>query len=387
MILFADMVGGAAGDMILSAMLDCGLPLEHLQKELGKLNLPQFRLSVDKVTREGVECAQFNIYHPEEHHHRTFRKIKELIEKSQLSDWVKTASIKVFHRLAEVESQVHHQSLADVHFHEVGALDSIIDIVGAMVGMEYFKAEGFYLSDFLFGRGMVECQHGILPIPAPATALLTKGFSCRRTEIQGELTTPTAAAILTSFSLGKIDNISFTPKAVGCGAGKRIHQGLPSYFRLWMLEITEEDKSMEYEIVVEANIDDMNSELYPYLMDKLFSAGAKDVFFTSIIMKKGRLGTLITITADENLLVNIGEILFKHSSTIGLRWRKVNRWKLPRTEVFVDTQLGKVKAKQVQIGSEIRIYPEYEECKALAEKHNLPLAEIYSMVSSPRSET
>jgi uncharacterized protein (DUF111 family) len=122
-------------------------------------------------------------------------------------------------------------------------------------------------------------------------------------------------------------------------------------------------------------------------MDKLFSAGAKDVFFTSIIMKKGRLGTLITITADENLLVNIGEILFKHSSTIGLRWRKVNRWKLPRTEVFVDTQLGKVKAKQVQIGSEIRIYPEYEECKALAEKHNLPLAEIYSMVSSPRSET
>ncbi|NQS98182.1 MAG: nickel pincer cofactor biosynthesis protein LarC [candidate division Zixibacteria bacterium] len=380
MILYADMVGGAAGDMIIAAMLDCGLPLEHLRRELDKLKLPGLSISAEKVMRGAVRCTKFQVDAPAEEHHRTFNHIRGMIENSGLSPEVKERSVKIFRKLAEAEGAVHGLSADEVHFHEVGAADSIADIVGAAVGMEYYQAKGFYLSDFLFGKGTVECAHGTIPIPAPATVMLTQGFSFRKLDIDCEMTTPTGAAILTAYSLGKLPCSPFSATVVGCGAGSREIEGAPNFLRLWVMIKPVQNTIEEREIIIEANIDDMEAELYPYLMDKLFLAEAKDVFFTPVTMKKGRPGVLVTIIADENKLREIGSILFRESATIGLRWRSINRWKLPRQICEVETAWGVIKAKRVEFEGDVRVLPEYEECRALAEKAKIPLSEVYRAV-------
>ena len=377
--LYADMTGGVAGDMILGAMVDCGLPLEHLQGEIDKLGLADLRLSAAKVSRKGVACVKLDVSTAETHHHRTFTDIKRLIEDSSLSEKVKDIAVRIFRRLAEAEGEVHQMAPEEVHFHEVGAADSIADIVGTALGMEYFQAEGFYLSDFLLGQGTTDSAHGIIPVPAPATAKLLTGFSTRLTEVRGELTTPTGAAILTECSLGKPGGIVMSPEVIGYGAGSREPEGIPPYFRLWLFKGDVEDV-VNRDIVAEANIDDMPAEMFPYLMDKLFEAGAQDVFFTPVYMKKRRPGTMVTITAMESSVEAIGKALFRNSTTIGFRWYHVNRWKLNRVFIEVDTPWGNVKAKQVEFEGEFRIFPEFEECRRVAEENSVPLQEVYCEV-------
>lgn len=377
--LYADMTGGVAGDMILGAMIDCGLPLEHLQGEIDKLNLPGLKITAETVMRRGVSCVKVDVSTSENHHHRTFSVIKKMIEESDLSDFVKDTSVRVFRRLAEAEGEVHQMPPDEVHFHEVGAADSIADIAGAAVGMEYFQAEGFYLSDFLLGQGTTNSAHGIIPVPAPATAKLLTGFSTRMTEVRGELTTPTGAAILTECSLGKLTGIALSPEKIGYGAGSRQPEGIPPYFRLWLFKDVPQD-TMSRDIVAEANIDDMAAEMFPYLMDKLFEAGAHDVFFTPVYMKKRRPATMVTITAMESVVEAIGTALFRNSTTIGFRWYHVNRWKLDRVFIEVETPWGKMKAKQVEFDGNFRIFPEYEECRRVAEENSVPLQEVYCEV-------
>ena len=380
MILHAEMAGGVSGDMIAGAMLDCGMPFQHLEAEIGKLTLPKYKMSASKVIRSGISCTKFNVEVPVEDEERTFAQIRDLIESSQLSESVKERAITIFRRLAQAEGAVHNRPLKEVHFHEVGAIDSIINIVAAAVGMEYFKAEGFYHTDFLFGEGTVNSAHGILPVPAPATAKLTKGFPFRRVNVPGELTTPTGAAVITAYSLGRIPDISFCSTAIGCGAGSREFEQLPSYFRLWVIQDVESASNEKREIIIEANIDDMEPEFYPYLMEKLYSAGAKDVFLTPVTMKKGRPGVLITITTDESQLHNLGSLLFRESITIVIRWRYINRWKLERQACEVQTKWGALKAKKIEFEGEVRVLPEYEECCRVALKEGIPLSEVYQAV-------
>lgn len=377
--LYADMTGGAAGDMILGAMVDCGLPLEHLQQEIDKLKLPGLKISAETVMRRGVSCVKVDVTTPENHHHRNFSVIRKMIEESALSDYVKDTSIRIFRRLAEAEGEVHQMPPEEVHFHEVGAADSIADIVGAAAGLEYFQAEGFYLSDFLLGQGTTNSAHGIIPVPAPATAKLLKGFSTRLTDVRGELTTPTGAAILTACSLGKPTGRTLSPEKIGYGAGSREPEGIPPYFRLWLIKEMPQEV-LGKDIVAEANIDDMPAEMFPYLMDKLFEAGAQDVFFTPVYMKKRRPATMVTITAEEPAVNSIGTALFQNSTTIGFRWYHVNRWKLNRVFIEVVTPWGMVKAKQVEFEGKLRICPEYEECRRVAEEYSVPLQEVYCEV-------
>ena len=376
--LFADMVGGAAGDMILGAMIDCGLPLKHLQAEVEKLNLPKLKFKAKKVNRGGIQCLKLEVETGEERSHRTYVDIRALIEESDLNPGVKETALKIFRRLAEAEGAVHGDDPEDVHFHEVGAADSIADIAGAAVGMEYFSAEGFYLSDFLLGAGTVNSSHGILPLPAPATLHLLKGHRIRKIDVIGELTTPTGAAILTACSLGFIPQKPQVYRAFGCGAGTKEYEGLPSYFRLWQLE--EESLVPADEIVIEANIDDMNPEIYTHLCERLFSVGAMDVYLTPVIMKKGRPGQLVTATLSRSKLESVSRELFLQSSTIGLRWYPVNRIKLKRGTCTVSTRWGSIPAKWVEIEGSKRIIPEFEECRKVAKNNNVPLQEIYREV-------
>jgi len=379
LVLYADMAGGAAGDMIVGAMIDCGLPLNLLQAEIGKLALPEIKLSAEKVMRRGVGCVKFNVTTFETHHHRNFSSIRELIERSGLSEYVKLTAEKIFRRLAEAEAEVHGTTVEEVHFHEVGAADSIADIVCAAIGLEYFGTEGFYLSDFVLGTGTAESAHGIIPVPAPATALLVRGYICRQTSVCGELTTPTGAAILTACSMGKMPSSGFTPEKIGYGAGSRQPEGIPQYFRLWTMK-REAGETKSQDIVIEVNLDDMAGEMFPFLMDRLFEAGALDVFFTPVYMKKRRPATMVTVTAEEAKLPQLGEVFFRHSTTIGLRWYPVNRWKLEREIVEVETIYGRLPAKKVEFKDKSRVFPEYEACRNAAEKAGVTLFDVYQAV-------
>lgn len=379
MILYADMCGGAAGDMIVAALLDCGMPLIHLQNELNKLNLPGLDISTEKVMRKGVTCSKFNVVTPEEHHHRNFNTIKGLIEKSTLSDLVKQTAVKIFRKLAEAEGSIHDMPPEKVRFHEVGAADSIADIVGTAVGMEYFRAEGFYHSEFVLGKGNTKSAHGVIPVPAPATAELLKNFPVKMTVVNSELTTPTGAAIITACSLGSMPESGLSPEKIGYGAGSREPEAIPPYFRLWTIK-PKTAKTSDTEIVMEVNIDDMPGEMFPYLMDKLFAAGAKDVFFIPVYMKKRRPAVMVTVTAVEQDVERLSEVFFTHSSTIGIRYYPVKRIKIDREICTVKTPFGDITAKKVVYRGKYRILPEYEDCRNVAEAHNVPLQEVYNCV-------
>lgn len=377
---YADMVGGAAGDMILGAMLDCGLPLKLLRDELNKLNLPGLEIQTERVKRSGVECLKLNVITPTEKYHRTFAIIRDMIQNSSLSHRVKESSLKIFLKLAEAEGEIHGIDPEKVHFHEVGAADSIADIVGIAVGMEYFAVGGFYLSEFKLGSGITKSSHGEIPIPAPATLKLIKGHLFKKLPVESELTTPTGAAVLSALSCGYMPDVPLKYKAVGYGAGSRQIEGIPGYLRLWLIEDDVHEDSQE--IVIEANIDDMNPEAVPYIIEKLFQSGAKDVFFTHVVMKKGRPGINFTITAEKNALENVSMELFRQSTTIGLRWYNVNRIKLERGMTELKTKWGIIKAKWVNIAGNKRIIPEFEECKRIADENNVPLLDVYRKIDS-----
>ena len=375
MILYADMAGGVAGDMILGAMVDCGLPREKLQSEIDKLGIPDLKIQAKEVKKGGFRCLKVDVQTSEEHHHRTFTTIKEMLEKSTLSDKVRDYSIRIFRRLAEAEGAAHMIPAEEVHFHEVGAADSIADIVGAAVGLEYFQADGFHHSDFLLGSGTIKCEHGIIPLPAPATLHLVKDFRFRKLDILGELTTPTGAAIITALSKGAMPNTPQIYTKFGLGAGSKEHDNLPGYFRLWLLQ--DEVAPQLEEIVIQANIDDMNPEIYPYLLEKLFEAGALDAYLTPVSMKKGRPGTLITITTPKIRLEAISDALFRQSTTIGLRWYPVNRMKLERGVDSCKSPWGEIRGKYAMIEGKKRFKPEFEECRRIAEEQKIPLVEVY----------
>jgi uncharacterized protein (TIGR00299 family) protein len=303
---------------------------------------------------------------------RSWKQIHQLIEKSELAHEVQDTGIKIFHRLAEAEGKVHGVPTEEVHFHEVGATDSIVDIVAAAIGFHELKIGAMHFSKVPLGRGMIQSGHGPLPVPGPATLELLKGIPVQWTQLAGETVTPTGAAIMSSLGISFGEQPSMTVESIGYGAGQKQWPDRPNLFRL-VLGATV-DWRQEDMLVIESNIDDMNPQFFEYVMDRLFAAGARDVFFSPIQMKKNRPAVLVRIIAEPHDRDRLAKILFEETTTIGLRYYSVGRIILNRTEAIIKTRFGDVKVKILQEPSgEKRISPEYAALKRIAIEKKIPL--------------
>jgi uncharacterized protein (TIGR00299 family) protein len=385
-ILYYDCFAGISGDMNLGALVDLGVDPAFLRGELQKLNIEGFHLEISKDIRRGISGTKATVVieNPENEKHRHLRHVEEMINQSSLSDNVKATSIKIFDLIAEAEAKVHQISKQHVHFHEVGALDSIADIVGAAICLDFLKVDKVISSAIQLGGGTVKCAHGIMPVPAPATALIVQHVPVRTGLVQHEATTPTGAAILVGTVDEFSDQFNFTIHKTGYGIGQRDVSEVPNVLRVYLSESdTNRDNTGTDEAWrVDCNIDDMNPEWYEPLFTKLFDAGASDVFLTPIIMKKSRPANMLSVLASKTLLPEIKAIIFNNCTTIGLRECMVTKTVLDREEKVIETELGKVRIKCTFFqGKEIRVKAEFEDLKILATRHGLSLAEVERIVT------
>lgn len=379
MILYFDCFSGISGDMAVGALLDLGVPKDYLIENLKSLNIDEeYQIEIRKSNKNGIEGTDFYVFLKEEnihHHERNLKDIISIIDKSRITDGAKNIAKKIFNIIAEAEAKVHGKSIDEVHFHEVGAVDSIIDIVGVAVCIDYLKPDKIISSYVNTGSGFVKCQHGILPVPAPATMNILKDVPIYSDERKFELTTPTGAAILKGLCSEFVEGINMKVKAVGYGCGKK-NTEKPNVLRI---VLGEEDK--EEVVLLETTIDDMNPQFYGYVMDKLFEKGALDVYLTPVYMKKNRPGIVISVLVHENKEKSIIEVLFKETTTIGIRKFKIKRYELQREIKRVETEFGKVDFKISKYEGEIiNISPEFEDLKRISMEKGLPLKDVYNFV-------
>lgn len=381
-IAYFDCFAGASGDMILGALLDAGLPLEALQGELHQLSLKGFQLSAWKERRGALQGTRIRFdLEDTPPVTRRLADILDLIAASALPEAVKEGATRVFRRLAQAEAKVHGLPLDKITFHEVGAIDSILDIVGAIVGLHRLGIEEVYASTLPLGRGSVQTAHGVLPVPAPATLEL---LAVAKVPVQpglpgeGECLTPTAAAILTT--VARFEEPAMVLEGVGYGLGSRETPGLPNALRLCLGEKAA-PSWQEGLILVETNIDDMNPELYGYVLERLFDQGARDVWFTPIQMKKNRPATMLSVLVSPKEEKQVVETLLRETSTLGVRCLPLRRHEAGRESLEFESSLGRAAVKVKRLGQAVLgIAPEYEACRLLALRHSLPLQEVYRLV-------
>lgn len=380
-IAYFDTLAGISGDMTLGALVSAGVSFDELSSELKKLNLTGFELQGSHVERSGIVATKIDVVVSEQSHaHRHLKDIHELIDAGGCSAFVKETAKKIFHEIAVAEAKVHHSSPDKIHFHEVGALDAIVDIVGTAIGLEQLKIEAVYSSPVRTGSGgFVNTQHGKMPVPTPATVEILKGYPTELTDIPYELTTPTGAAIIKALSRGVLSSERLRVEAIGYGAGTREIEQVPNLLRVMIGELEPEFQHDDI-VTVETNIDNMNPEVYPYVMDKLLNAGAHDVYLIPIIMKKGRPGILLSAMVERSKLDAALEILFRETSTLGARIQPVGRRKIPRASKQVNTSLGTVTVKSVIRDGREKLVPEFEECKRIATERGLPLVDVYTVL-------
>ena len=388
-ILYYDCFAGISGDMNLGAMVDLGVDPDFLISELQKLGIEGFHLEIQRDIRRGISGTKATVIieNPENEKHRHLRHVEELINQSSLSAEVKTRSLKIFDLIAEAEARVHNISKQSVHFHEVGALDSIADIVGAAICLDFLKVDKIMSSPIQLGGGMVKCAHGLMPVPAPATALIVQDVPVRTGLVQHEATTPTGAAILVATVDEFTAQIDFKIKKTGYGIGQRDISEVPNVLRVYLSEENENTDSahLEEAWILECNIDDMNPEWYDHLFNTLFEAGASDVFLSPIIMKKSRPANMLSVLCPANLLPEMKSIIFNNSTTIGIREYAVAKTVLERQAKVIETELGPVRVKcSYFAGKEIRFKPEYEDLKNLATQHGLSLNEVERIFAKTR---
>lgn len=376
--LFYECFAGIAGDMHLGALIDVGVPAEHLARQLDRLELaPEFDLVVEPGRKMGVTGTRVDVRLAQgiDKPHRHLSTIKGILERAGYPPRVETLAVSMFTAIAEAEAKIHGTSVEAIHFHEVGATDSIVDIAGAAIGLDYLDADIAYCSPVEVGSGMVRCEHGLMPVPAPATAEILKHAPCRYGGVDGEATTPTGAAILGAV----VDRFEaprdFTANAVGYGIGHKDFS-IPNALRLTLGDVPDAGPGLaaetETNIEVECNIDDMTPEAFGPLTEKLFAKGAKDVFLTPIVMKKSRPGTKLSLLVDEAQLDAVLAGLFTGSTTIGARMRPVTKRMLPREERRIATSLGEVRVKLVQLPDGSRRWkPEHDDIAAVAERHDM----------------
>lgn len=389
-ILYYDCFAGISGDMNLGAMIDLGVAPDYLIAELEKLNIEGFHLEIQKDTRRGISGTKATVVieNPDNEKHRHLRHVEELINQSSLSSEVKAMSIKIFDLIAEAEAKVHNISKQSVHFHEVGALDSIADIVGAAICLDYLKVDKVMSAPIQLGGGMVKCAHGLMPVPAPATALIVQNVPVKSGLVQHEATTPTGAAILVATVDEFTEQINFQIHKTAYGIGQRDVSEVPNVLRVYLSENSNvtDNTRLEEAWMVECNIDDMNPEWYDHLFRKLLEAGASDVFLTPIVMKKLRPANTLSVLCNSKIKSEIKAIIFRNSTTIGLREYAVTKTVLDRQEKKIDTELGKVAVKYSFFeGKEIRFKPESDELARLALQHGLSLNEVEKIINKNRS--
>ena len=385
-ILYYDCFAGISGDMNLGALVDLGVDAGHLEKELAKLNIEGFRLEVKSDMRKGISGTKVTVVvdHPENEKHRHLSHIEALINKSSLSERIKQKSLAIFDLVAEAEAKVHNISKEQVHFHEVGALDSIADIVGAAICQEYLEVDEIQASPVQLGGGMVKCAHGMMPVPAPATAEIVADIPVKTGLVDYEATTPTGAAILAATVDRFESHMELVVLKTGYGIGQRDGE-IPNVLRVYLAEgsarVTE-DVEEEEAVMLECNLDDMNPERYTHVMDLLFGAGAADVFIIPIVMKKSRPGHMLSVLCNSDTLDKMKEILFTETSSIGLREHTLKKSILRREIVVVNTKYGDVEVKRSYWnGRVVNEKPEFEECRKLAREHGVTLEEISKEVT------
>ncbi len=376
---YFDCFSGVSGDMALGALIDLGVPLEALTAGMKQLPLKNWSIETRRELRGAIEGMRVVISAGEQPH-RTFSDIQTIFNESGLDPGVREKSLAIFERIADAEGRVHGVSPQDVHFHEVGAVDSILDIAGVVFCLEYLKVEKIYASPVPLGRGFVKTEHRTIPLPGPATSILLSGVPVYGTTVEHELVTPTGAAILATLaeSYGPIPKMTLVN--TGYGAGTNPASDPPNLLRVW-LGREEVPFIVRDLIIIEANIDDMNPELYNHVSGKLFALGALDVSLVAIQMKKNRPGVLLRVLTDPMMETAAAEIIFCETTTLGIRVQGVKRVEIPREAKTVSTVFGPCKVKLVRLpnGSE-RLIPEYEECRRIAEETGTPLPDVYSRI-------
>ncbi len=376
---YFDCFSGVSGDMILGALVDAGLPLEELQDAIAALGVDGITLTAEKVKRRGFAATKVHVVAAEGHHpHRHLHQILQIIEATRLDAGVKADAAHIFTRLAEAEAAAHGISLDQVQFHEVGALDAIADIVGAAFGLRRLGLDEVAASPINTGSGMVEAAHGRMPVPAPGTAQLLRGVPCYSTGIQAELATPTGAAILATLvrRFGPLPLMQV--QAIGYGAGSRDLAEQPNLVRLLVGEASGAALEGDTASLIETNIDDMNPQFFETLMDQLFAAGALDVWLTPITMKKSRPGITLSVLCPTEAARRTAEVVLEGSTTFGVRITSVDRLKLHREVLEVETPFGPAQVKVGRRGDRVvHVSPEYDVCRRLAAVTGRSLAEIY----------
>ena len=391
-IAYFDCFSGISGDMILGALLDAGLPLEDLNREIAKLGVQDVAIEREATARHAIAATRAKVcvagapladaeHHLDlsgepthDHPHAHLKDITSRIADSRLDDVVKERSIRVFERLCVAEAEVHNAAPAEVGLHEVGALDALIDVVGAVAGLQLLEVEEVCASPLRFGTGFVRCAHGRYPVPVPGVLALCRDVPTEQTDIRAELVTPTGAAIITTLAHSFGPQPPFCQQAVGYGAGSRDLDAIPNLLRL---RLGERAPASERVLLIEANIDDMNPEVYGYLFDRLLEQGACDVYATPVLMKKGRPGNVLSVLAPAGRLDELAAIVLQETTTIGLRYYGVERRVLERQIRAVATPYGEVGVKFSFLDGRRRVAPEYEDCARLAQQHQVPLLSVY----------
>ncbi|MBS3917913.1 MAG: nickel pincer cofactor biosynthesis protein LarC [Deltaproteobacteria bacterium] len=378
-IAYFDCFSGASGDMILGSMIDAGLSPGGLRGELKKLRLQNVSLKIKRVLRGGISATQVVVEGKDEKRHsRSLKDILQIIDRSHLESEVKEKSREVFEQIASVEAKIHRRHMEEIHFHEIGGLDSVVDIVGAIWGFREMGIEKLYVSRVNVGTGFVRCEHGLLPVPAPATLALMKGKPIYSSGVERELLTPTGAALLTSLGseFGKMPVMEV--ERIGYGAGR---DDLPHPNLLRLIVGKEEAVGgKEKVMVVETNIDDMNPQLYDYVMEKLLGMEVQEVFLTPILMKKNRPATLITVICSAEKLSSVIDFLIRETTTLGLRWREEERGCAEREIISLRTRYGRIHFKLARWDGRVsNLSPEYEDCKRLALKKGISLKEVFDV--------
>lgn len=375
-----DCFSGISGDMTLAALLDAGADACAVRSALDSLGLP-IRLAIERVRKGGFAATQVFIDAPEEHEHRYLPDVEAILSKSALRPAARELALRIFRRLAEAEAAVHGMALERVHFHEVGALDSIADIAGVAVALDSLGVERFTCRSVPTGTGTVKCAHGIMPVPTPATALLLRGAPLATSTLEAELTTPTGAAILATVVQEWVESPAMTVRAIGVGAGTKDFLDQPNVLRVFVGDV-ESGTSVERDQVwvLETNLDDVPGEVVGFCMEELLAAGALDAYTIPLGMKKNRPGVLLGVIAPLHAREAMETILFRQTGTFGVRRYRAERGKLRREAVSVETPWGPVKAKRGWRGGLELVTPEYDDCARLAREQGVPLREVYDAV-------
>ena len=375
---YFDCFSGISGDMIIGALLDLGLELNFLEKNLSKIKLQNYKIGAKKIVKNGITATKFATVETgkmQHHEERNLKDINKIIDNSELENEIKNKIKRIFSIIANAESKVHGKPIDKIHFHELGSMDTIIDVAGAVIGFWKLGIEKIYCSKINTGMGFVEFSHGKFPVPAPATAQILKEIPIYHDNTESELTTPTGAAIIKEFASGFGEMPPMKISKIGYGAGmKELTQ--PNVLRVFIGDLTENHE--ETITIIETNIDNMNPELYPYVMSRLLDSGALDVYLTNIIMKKARPGIKMTVLLETKDTDRMSKIIFDETTTLGIRIFRAERKILRREIKKVKTKFGIVRFKESKSGNELKnSTPEFDDCAKIAGKLKIPLKRVY----------